>query len=65
MKELLFHGCRGQALRVAKPLILFIGKPAQWPHVPTKGVAIALAYNSSQFGVLDGATGDFTFLGQD
>jgi hypothetical protein len=56
--------------RVAKPLIVEIGSPLDWmvkdmASGGKKGELILINFNSSQFGVLDAGSGDFTFLGQD
>jgi hypothetical protein len=56
--------------RVEKPLIVAIGPPLDWM---VKGMAsrgkngelILINFNSSQTGVLDASSGDFTFMGQD
>ena len=56
--------------RTAWPVIDSIGKTSD-KRVETmkergkKGPFIELGYNSSQFGLLDVTTGEFTFLGQD
>jgi hypothetical protein len=49
--------------------IVWIGKPQEW-MVKAKagngnGQFISISYDSTQFGVIDTKSGDFTFLGQD
>ncbi len=56
--------------RTARPVISYIGKPSDkgmetMKARGKKGPFIGLSYNSSQFGLLDVTTGEFTFLGQD
>jgi hypothetical protein len=55
-----------QFYRTNKPVIVFIG-PARKSdfQLPLKGRPVGIAFNNSQFGVIDSATGTFTFLGQD
>jgi hypothetical protein len=56
--------------RVAKPLIVQIGPPHDWmiklmAKRGKKGELILINFSSSQAGVLDAGSGDFTFMGQD
>ncbi len=56
--------------RVGKPLIVGIGPPNDWmiKAVASRGKngeLILINFNSSQAGVLDAGSGDFTFMGQD
>jgi hypothetical protein len=45
--------------RYARPVISWIGRSNREPG------HIGISYNSSQFGIADQKTGEFTFLGQD
>ncbi len=56
--------------RKERPVISYIGKASDnnveaMKAEGKKGPFIGLSYNSSQFGLLDVTTGEFTFLGQD
>ena len=51
--------------RFERPVIVFIGQPHPTSIEDRKGKFIAISFNSSQFGILDVATGNFTFLGND
>jgi len=64
-----FSDAHLEPYRTDKPQIVFIGKPLQWMMEAMKGKGsgqfILINYNSTQAGVLDMKTGDFTFMGQD
>jgi hypothetical protein len=56
--------------RVKAPIIARLGAPHEWMIQTMErrgkmGEWIGISFTSSQFGVLDAASGDFTFLGQD
>jgi hypothetical protein len=56
--------------RFAEPQIVWIGEPQEWmvesmARQGKKGEYVAITFNASQFGVVDTATGEFTFQGQD
>jgi hypothetical protein len=55
--------------RTNQPKIVWVGQAQKWEleAISTKGSGkfISIDYNSSQFGVVDIKTGDFTFMGQD
>jgi len=55
--------------RTKTPRVVYLGKAQQWSVEAMKGRGsgkyVGLAFNSSQFGVLDAKNGDFTFMGQD
>jgi len=53
--------------RTKEPKIVYIGALNEWmiKAFMGKGEFIAITFNSSQFGVLNVATGEFTFEGQD
>jgi hypothetical protein len=60
-----------QPYRTHTPLIVYIGKidvadeSHNWMLRGRTGRYIAISFNSSQFGIIDIKTGDFTFMGQD
>jgi hypothetical protein len=51
--------------RTPAPCISYLGAPEDWQVHRWVGHFIGLAFDNSQFGVVDAATGDFTFMGQD
>lgn len=64
-----FTDSKLQLYRTKQPRIVWIGQPQKWmvEAMSSKGAGrfISISYNSSQFGVIDIKTGDFTFMGQD
>ncbi len=54
-----------QPYRFKIPVIVFIGEPSKWQIEDRKGRYIAISFNSSQFGIIDMANGDFIWMGQD
>jgi hypothetical protein len=60
-----FVDAKLEPYRYPEPRIIAVG-PSQGLVKPDPKVTfIAIRFNSSQFGVVDTRTGDFTFLGQD
>jgi hypothetical protein len=51
--------------RMAEPRIVRIGRPLPWMIKGAKGSFVAISFESTQFGLVDVKSGDFTFLGQD
>ncbi len=51
--------------RFERPVIVWIGQPHAWMTEGRKEKFISISFNSSQFGILDLKTGNFTFLGND
>ncbi|HKF49281.1 MAG TPA: hypothetical protein VKB38_18115 [Terracidiphilus sp.] len=53
--------------RTDTPQIVFIGAPLKWmkSYEVGEGGFVTITYNSSQFGLLNIANGDFRGLGQD
>jgi hypothetical protein len=61
-----FVDAKMQPYRQARPIIRKLEPASEWAlaHFPGKAV-VGINFSSSQFGVIDLATGDFTYLGQD
>ena len=53
------------AYRTKSPCIAGLGAAQDWQVHGWRGHHIGLAFNNSQFGVVDVSTGAFTFMGQD
>ncbi len=51
--------------RFDHPRIVWIGEASQGPVDDRRGDFIAISYDSTQFGLIDTATGEFIFQGQD
>ena len=64
-----FTDAKLQPYRTKQPRIVWIGQPLKWMveamSSKGRGKFISVSYNSSQAGVMDIKTGDFTFMGQD
>ncbi|NML04472.1 hypothetical protein [Sphingomonas sp. G-3-2-10] len=60
-----FVDARMEPYRLERPVIVSIGKPLEWMIRDRKGRFVSIAFNSTQFGILDIADGKFIFLGQD
>ena len=58
-----------RAYRTKQPRIVWVGQPQKWMIETMSGKGsgkfIGISYDSSQSGVVDIKTGDFTFMGQD
>jgi hypothetical protein len=64
-----FADARLEYYRTRQPRIVRLGQPQKWMVEAMTGKGsgkfVCISYNSSQAGVLDMKTGDFTFMGQD
>jgi hypothetical protein len=56
-----FNDAALRPYRVSKPVVVYFAFSTREPKTP----AIAINFNSSQFGIMDCATGNFHFSGQD
>ena len=60
-----FVDAKLEPYRMAEPKIIRIGAPLPWMIKGAKGSFVAITFESTQFGLVDVKSGDFTFLGQD
>ena len=60
-----FNDSNLRPYRFPHPQISYIGKPQPWQLEGHDSDSIAILFNSSQFGIMNARTGDFTFQGQD
>lgn len=60
-----FLDAKLEPYRMANPRIVWIGAPLPWMIKGAKGSFVAITFESTQFGLVDLKSGDFTFLGQD
>ncbi|MGJ8635102.1 MAG: hypothetical protein ACSHX7_14395 [Luteolibacter sp.] len=60
-----FNDAKLGPYRFPHPQIFYIGKPQPWQLEGHDRDSIAILFNSSQFGIINPRTGEFTFQGQD
>ena len=60
-----FVDAKLEPYRMAEPRIVRIGPPLPWMIKAAKGAFVAIAFESTQFGLVDVKSGDFVLLGQD
>jgi len=60
-----FTDAKLEPYRRARPVICWIGPPSEWSIEGRKGKFIGIAFDSSQFGIINVANGEFICLGQD